>query len=240
LGDTTHDAQTFVLSYADSCNGPWTVALQGKAQAVGTWQTFTGVASSTDPRPRSFFKLEFPTRYSIYQVVVREILVIGCGSTGFWSRSAGTLWSQPYVCPNTLAPGYCVLPHFQAIELCATLPGCIWAVTTNAGWNSAFPNSAQLGFAPLISNGEWQSYTQPGPWTHVTGKLWSKQIVCNGTLAAGYCVLPVAQAVDLCATLPGCTWAVTTNAGWNNAYPKSAQLGYPPLISNAEWATYTP
>jgi len=160
---------------------------------------------------------------------------------GLWGETKGTLWSKPIVnCSGTLAAGWCILPHFKAIELCATIPGCYWAVTTNAGWNSAYPNSAQLGYAPLINNAEWTSFGQPGPWSHIPGHLWSNQIVCNGTLAPGWCILPVAQAIELCATLPGCHWAITTNAGWNSAYPKSAQLGYAPLIANAEWTTYAP
>jgi len=160
---------------------------------------------------------------------------------GFWTTTSGTLWSQPITnCPGTLAAGWCILPQYKAIEYCATIPGCVWSVTTNAGWNSAYSNSAQLGYAPLINNAEWTSYTQPGPWTHVTGHLWSKQIVCPGSLAPGWCILPVAQAISLCATIPGCHWAITTNAGWNSAYPRAAQLGYAPLIANAEWTTYAP
>jgi uncharacterized Zn-binding protein involved in type VI secretion len=71
LGDTTHDANQFQISYGDSASGPWTVALRGAAAATNAWQNFNG--AQTDNRAHSYFKLEFPTRFSIYQAVIREV-----------------------------------------------------------------------------------------------------------------------------------------------------------------------
>ena len=72
-------------------------------------------------------------------------------------------------CPqHTILQGGCVVSRENAGALCKTIAGCVAVgVTSDDGWNKAFPGSAQLGSAPLVSSSAgfdvstWVTYTVP-------------------------------------------------------------------------------
>jgi hypothetical protein len=66
-------------------------------------------------------------------------------------------------CPNTLAPGFCILTG-QAVAqgVCTADPACIGygQASGSAVWLAAYPNGYQLYGAPspAITNNQWISY----------------------------------------------------------------------------------
>ena len=84
----------------------------------------------------------------------------------------GKIFATPVLCPkDTTVAGHCVVPKDKAHSLCASLPDCKYvSTTTNAGWNSAYRNSAQLGKGELNDNAEWTSCTPIGKY-HTSRRL---------------------------------------------------------------------
>ena len=74
-----------------------------------------------------------------------------------------TKFATAVTCPkDTQTPGYCVVTRSAAFDICAEIPGCKYVLTTsNADWNTHYPDAAMLGKDPLSYKSEWKSCELP-------------------------------------------------------------------------------